>query len=178
MNKDETPAEKFDRLFQFDESAFRLETLPSYKVGEDPDLQAYQAGEPIENMHDKDWCDNLQEWTSEGKTVERVRLIPESGSVYFNFEVEACYPHNVASGEEIYMLKEDEFDEQFSLPKKDVWLLDNETVLKMEYADGGVYQSCYYTDNYLEDITEVKSALIEASTEFTTYLKQRRKSKI
>jgi hypothetical protein len=178
MNDKETPAEKFDRLFSFEESAFRLEALPHYEVDGNPRFQAYCAGDPIENMHAQEWCENIRHWTQKGKSIQRVRLINEDRGAYFNFEVEACYPHNVQSGEEIYMLEESIFNKKFDLTKSDVWLLDESRVLQMEYNDDSKFLDCHVQEEGVDKILSAKRKLLREAVSFKEYLQNRRQRKI
>jgi len=180
MPQNETPAEKFDRLFTFKKEAFRIETLPKYSVGDkDKRFETFLAGKiPNQNELKDAWCESLKQWTENGKDVIRVRVIPESRGAYFNFEVEWGYPPNVESGEDINVIAEDTFIDICGQDTEDIWLLDESKVLQMQYGDDGQFEGVKLTEDGVDTYITYKQQLLEESTDFTDYLKQRRRRKV
>lgn len=94
------------RLFSaFQTEAFRLETLPEYRVPEErEEIERYFAGEslPAHKSH-REWLDALDGWRAAGKRVMRLRVVPHDAGPYLNFEIEWGYLYNALHGEDIYL---------------------------------------------------------------------------
>jgi hypothetical protein len=124
------------KLFQsFRSTAFRLECLPAYAVTEDDEAQAFRQWLKGEQPPEKEreWPKLVASAVAAGKSMQRVRLVPESPSQYLRFQMVWGYPANVAAGEDIRMLDH----EPPGLLKADFWLFDNEVAVVLEYDDQG-----------------------------------------
>ncbi|MFD9890647.1 DUF6879 family protein [Amycolatopsis sp. NPDC059027] len=118
----------------FKRSAWRLETLPAYKVGpEEGGLERFLAtGEAEPPTH---WYEELREHAAAGRTVGRVHTLTPPLSDYLRWEFTA-YPGSVDAGEDVRILDYSRTPNP-GLPDQDFWLFDDEVVVLMHYeADG------------------------------------------
>ncbi|MER7280462.1 DUF6879 family protein [Dactylosporangium sp. NPDC000244] len=137
-------AEFYDRLFNFQRSAFRLEIQPKYHEPEEHEAVAsFAAGDP----HDPTelpglrlWFDRVRDLTERGRTMRRVRVhdTPPTDSQRWERWID---PHNKAAGETIHYLTRSQAEEIGLLKAVgdniDFWLLDDEAVIVMRFdADG------------------------------------------
>lgn len=134
-------ADDFNRLFRyFERTAFRLEVQPVYLVGyEQPSLAAYLAGrpEPLTAVPQyQEWLDRIRETTSQGRRVERVRVMEEPPTDYQRWEAWAGQ-WNVAAGEVIHYMPRSRA-EAVGLPlEADWWLFDSQRLALMRFAPDG-----------------------------------------
>src|SRR5713101_3658429 len=91
-------------LFEvFERYAFRLEARDQYTVGEEEErLKAGRGGRdlPPRTPENDPWLALVARATSEGRTIERVRVVGRPVTRYTRFEF-AVYPENIAAGERI-----------------------------------------------------------------------------
>jgi hypothetical protein len=122
----------------FQRSAFRLETLPEYRVAkEEGELELYLAGKPMPAGSNGDWHRRLREYFASGRYVQRVRVLSPPLSDYIRMEFDWGYVDNVAiGGEDIRILDLSRIPE-LELPDWDFWFFDDEVVLKLIYAEDG-----------------------------------------
>lgn len=128
----------WSRYFRdFTRSAFRLELHPIYTMpGEADELRRFRAGEkPPEGYH-YGWLDTVAAAVRAGKTMRRVRVVPQPLTDYIRYEFEWGFVYNVAAGEDIRVL---DMSSQLGpeLPDHDFWLFDETTVVKLLYAADG-----------------------------------------
>jgi len=132
--------EEFDRAFRsFKRSAFRLETLPRYRVGgEDESIARFLAGEepPPPNEGKRAWTDLIRSNVAASKRMHRVHLIRGPLTDYLRWEIEWGYPPNVEAGEEVGILDVQENDLP-ELGTEDFWLFDDELAVRMAYDPEG-----------------------------------------
>src|SRR5712692_3371864 len=131
--------EEFDQAFRsFKRSAFRLETLPRYRVGgEDESIARFLAGEePPPNERKGAWTDLIRSNMAAGKRMHRVHLIRGPLTDYLRWEIEWGYPPNVEAGEEIGILHVQDSDLP-ELGTEDFWLFDDELAVRMDYDSEG-----------------------------------------
>lgn len=117
-------------------SAFRLETLPEYRVaGEDGLLERFRAGLPMPDGFNSAWHERLRSYRRSGKAVQRVRIVSRPLTDYQRSQFEWGYPGNSEAGEDIRVLDSDD-EVVRELPAQDFWLFDDRTVVLMHYQDG------------------------------------------
>lgn len=118
--------------------AFRLETLPVYKVGpEEEEFQQFLAGDPPPpDSDDTDWIRRLRAYRAAGKHVGRVHVVTPPLTDYLRYEFEWGYEFQVAAGEDVRILDLSRRDDP-GLPDQDFWLFDDETVVLMHYREDG-----------------------------------------
>lgn len=119
-------------------SAFRLETLPVYDMpGEREEFARHLAGEkPPADLHYR-WLDTVAGATKAGKLFQRVHVVTSPLSSYLEYEFAWGYVFNVRAGEDIRILDLAHTPDP-GLPRQDFWLLDDETVVRMDYTTEGV----------------------------------------
>lgn len=134
-------AEDFNHLFRyFADSAVRLEVQPVYTVADERETVAeYLAGEPrpvTEFPFYKTWLDRIRQVTSQGRQVERVRVVDLPPTDYQLWEAWAGQ-YNTAAGERIAYLPRTRAVE-IGLPvDDDWWMFDSEKVAIMRFGSDG-----------------------------------------
>lgn len=128
----------FDTLFDsYTEEAFRLESLPCYKVDEEAEAMKHfrKTGLIYKNLN-ASWIALLEKSRQRKKRVSRLRLLHEPLTLYEEFEL-AAYRRNIEVGEDIRSLPVKEFE---SIPN-DFWLFDMKWICAMDYAEDGSFLS-------------------------------------
>ena len=131
MNTDE-----FGKLFEtFRSSAFRLETLPEYRVSQDVEsLRLFREGQPPpESRRERPWLQTIRNANARGARMQRVRVIRGALTEYQRFQFAWGYPDNLAAGEDIRILDHD----VRGLLSEDYWLFDDALVIRLDYDDEG-----------------------------------------
>lgn len=117
----------------FEKSAFRLEGLPQYRVTEEIDAFKHfeKHGKVPDNIGSK-WAKTVAKNISEGKIMERLRLLSDPLSNYENFEIHAY--SGIKAGENINIAKRDDYDYKY-----DFWFFDKKWITRMNYATDGSF---------------------------------------
>ena len=160
----------------FESEAFRLETLPQYKVAEENDeLQRFLSGElfPTHANH-REWLNALESWTSAGKKIIRVRVLPKIKMPYLRFEIEWAYLYNVKCGEEIFFLEEEDYHRLFDVPLYDWWMFDQKTTVKMIYGTEGDFHGGEYIPDIDLRYREVRDSVLSIAIPLKEYLRRER----
>jgi hypothetical protein len=138
-----SPAE-FRALFEsFTASAFRLETLPEYRVeGETDEYALYLQGKPLSPDGNEAWCRIVSSAARAGKRMSRVHVVPHRLTPYLRYEIEWGYLYNAEAGEDILLLVHDQPAEvSGTWPLDDFWLFDDGTAtcacVRMRYDEVG-----------------------------------------
>lgn len=125
------------RVQSFRREAWRLETLPVYRVpSEDGDIRDFLAGQRIEPLHySSGYTEGLRKIRAEGKSKGRVHIIRRPLTDYLRFEF-MYYDVHARAGDDIRIL--DVTDRANPLEGvQDFWLFDQSEVVLMNYeADG------------------------------------------
>ncbi len=123
----------------FRRSAFRLETLPWYRMPDDAgELERYLSGATLPAGYNTDWHADIQGWAADGKILQRVRVVRPPLTDYERFEFDWAYPGNLAAGEDTRMLDGAKADE-LGLPNWDFWFFDDHLVRKQVYTEDGTF---------------------------------------
>lgn len=128
--------EELGQLFKsFAASAFRLETLPEYRVPQEAEsVAAWRAGKPKPKSHaGRAWFETIRAAKERGARMQRVRLVSSPLTDYQERQFSWGYPENTDAGEEIYILDY----EPDGLLRVDFWLFDDELAVVLEYDDQG-----------------------------------------
>ena len=167
-------------LFEtFQREAFRVESLPEYRIegnGEYAQFQSYLDGglQPDPSIN-AEWYESVSAWRGIGKSIVRVRVIPEHPSPYVDFEIDWFYPHSVSAGEDIFVISEALFRSELSLPLHDFWIFDSSQVGIMEYAPDGSFL-CGANPKYpIQEYLNVQAKLLGLSTPLRLYLSRKRR---
>jgi hypothetical protein len=130
-------------LNNFKQTAFRLETLPEYRVEQEAKWFAewQRAGTVPELTPDNDsWCKLLSEAKSAGRRMQRVRLVTTPLTEYERFEL-ATFRDSVAAGEEIRICHRESWKRIEAADNlDDFWLFDDETTIMLKYDAEGRFQ--------------------------------------
>lgn len=167
----------------FNYSACRIETLPIYKIiGDEWDrYQLFINGEIREKYNSSGWSNMLSNYKEIGKSVERIRVIPEELNSYLRFEIEACYVQNMIAGEKIKMIDKSKYDKLVtSITKGDYWIFDNDKVLYMEYDEDGAFlkSNLIKDDKVRKECIKFYNVLNEKTYEINEVLKKIRNTTI
>jgi hypothetical protein len=123
-------------LENFKETAFRLETLPTYDSPREAEmLAAFRRGDAVRLPDDFPWLRMVKSHCSSGKTMQRVRLVQQPLSDYIRFEM-SLYPQCVEAGEEIRIF---EGNDSILGSPGDFWLFDQETCFVLHYDQHGAF---------------------------------------
>lgn len=143
-------SEELGRVFTtFKQSAFRLETLQSYaEPSESSPFNQYERGELPDPSFMADWCQLASQHTASGRAIRRVHIVDLPLSNYMKFEIEHCYKHSEAAGEEIRLLERSKLSgEILKFTREDFWLFDGSTVMVNDYdANNTFYQARMSSD--------------------------------
>lgn len=143
--KKQTPApydlrtqEEWDALFtDFKHSARRLETQTHYDVSyEREHFDRFLAGEESDWEWMKPWTDLMRGHADQGKTVARVRVVPEQLTDYLRWELDLTRCNIQEGGEDIRYLDRATAD-RVGLPSRDFWLFDSHTVVVLHFNEVG-----------------------------------------
>jgi hypothetical protein len=122
----------------FQRSAFRLETLPEYRVAKEEGLlERYLAGEPMPAGYNERWHRRLRSYFASGRYVQRVRVLTPPLTDYIRRQFDWGYVGNVSYGGEDIRILDLSRTPDPGLPDWDFWLFDDEIVLKQIYAEDG-----------------------------------------
>src|ERR1700744_4059786 len=128
--------EEFGRSFtDFESSATRIETLPSYDAPDEREEFAhYLTGAPLPPDRNAEWADNIRRCVAAGKYMGRVHIIDHVLNPYLQFEIDWYYAINGAAGEDIRFVFTEDVP---ALVYTDTWLFDDKTVLDLSYSKEG-----------------------------------------
>ncbi|MGH3941065.1 MAG: DUF6879 family protein [Pseudonocardiaceae bacterium] len=123
----------------FQRSAFRLETLPEYRVAKEVGLlERYLAGEPMPVGYNEGWHLRLRDYFANGRYVQRVRVLMPPLTDYIRKQFDWGYVGNVSHGGEDIRILDLLRTPDLGLPDWDFWFFDDEIVLKQVYAEDGI----------------------------------------
>ena len=116
--------------------AFHLEVQDTYHT---PDEQGpfnmFLSGQRDDLEWHRPWLQLVQNVTSRGKAVHRVRVVSVPHVDYTRWGL-AIAPHNIAAGEDIRWLPRNA-DGASDLPADDFWLLDDDRVMFTIFEPSG-----------------------------------------
>lgn len=112
------------RFREFQSEAWRLETLPVYKVPQEEDgIRAYLAGERIDpHTYSNSYTDDLKRVRREGKCKGRVHIVARPLSMYLRYEF-TCYQPHAWAGDEIRIMDVTDGDNPL-IGVQDFWMFD------------------------------------------------------
>ncbi|WP_039795793.1 DUF6879 family protein [Nocardia araoensis] len=141
------PDEGFpDLLRTCKREAFHLEVLDTYaEPNEHEPFRRFLADEPDDYAWFQPWAELVEETTSRGVAVTRVRIITEPHTDYTRFAL-AVAELNARAGEDIRYLPRHAAGE---VPPDDYWLLDDETVVFSAFGESGGWSGAVTTDPHI-----------------------------
>ncbi len=121
----------------YQREAFRLETLPAYKVdSERPEYECFLATGKLSIPDDDPWLVRVRLFRRTGRWIGRVHVISRPLTDYLRYEF-AVYRYTVAAGEDVRIL--DLTDQPNpGLPTEDFWIFDDTAVVRMDYDPEGI----------------------------------------
>ncbi|MBF6076136.1 hypothetical protein IU498_16060 [Nocardia beijingensis] len=165
------PDEGFpDLLRTCKREAFHLEVLDSYaEPNEHEPFRRFLADEPDDYAWFQPWAELVEETTSRGVAVTRVRIVTEPHSDYTRFAL-AVAALNVRAGEDIRYLPRHHAGE---VPSDDYWLLDDETVVFSAFGESGGWSGAATTDPHIAAYCRgLRARFWPLATPFPEYVKR------
>jgi hypothetical protein len=130
-------------LAAFERTAFRLELQPSYAVDFERDqFEQFLAGHPEPPPTSeafRAWFEQIKQQVSEGKRVERVRIVDDPPTDYQQW-TRYVDRWNIAAGEAIHYLRRSRAHQVQLLPaagEDDWWLFDEKRLVTMVFDKEG-----------------------------------------
>ncbi|MFC8798068.1 DUF6879 family protein [Promicromonospora sp. NPDC057138] len=126
-----------DLFDQFQDEAFRLETLDDYSQSGSVDAyRLFLDGKNKPADYNADWLDEVRGHTGAGRRMYRVHVLRRPLTPYLRFELGWGYITNATAGEEFFIL--DVTEQPNPLPDHvgDFWLFDSTTSARFNYSDG------------------------------------------
>jgi hypothetical protein len=175
--------EEFKKIFgKFKSSAFRLETLQAYaETSESGPFHQYQRGSPPDAAFLNDWCQMVRNHITSGKAMRRIHVVDVPLSEYMKFEIECCYIHTGAAGEDIRLIDRSKLSsEHLKLITEDFWFFDSSTVMVNEYDERGtIAQARITTDPVIvAKYADIEGQLWPLSTPFSDFYREHEKRNI
>lgn len=161
-------AAKFEN---FQSEAWRLETLPEYRVPqEEEEIRQFLAGERIDpHAYSNEYTDDLKRVRAEGKSKGRVHIVTRPLSDYLRYEFMYYQPH-VWAGEDIRIM--DVTDRENPLAGvQDFWMFDKSEVVLMHYAADGTQTSREVHEGDASPFIEYQRIALAESVPFEEYVK-------
>ncbi|MEO3752308.1 DUF6879 family protein [Streptomyces sp. B6B3] len=155
--------EEWPRFFDsFKRAAWRLETLPVYRMpGEQDDLARFRATGKVEVPEDSAWRRRIRHFCATGRTIGRVHVVTRPLTDYLRWEF-AFQAHSVRAGEEIRVLDLTDRANP-GLPGQDFWMLDDQ-IVEMRYDSEGHQIGRFLLDDPdLDQYREWKRIAVEHS---------------
>ncbi|MEU4383651.1 DUF6879 family protein [Promicromonospora sp. NPDC023805] len=159
------------KFLDFRSEAWRLETLPEYRVSqEDDEMRAFLAGERIDpHAYSNEYTDDLKRVRAEGKSKGRVHVVTRPLSAYLRYEFMYYRPHAWA-GEDIRIM--DVTDRENPLAgAQDFWMFDRSEVVLMHYESDGTQIGREMFEGDVSPFLEYQRIALAESVPFEEYVK-------
>lgn len=153
-------------------SAFRLETLPQYRVPQEAEeLAQWRNGvrTPLGTPGTSPWLARIRSGVDSGYHWSRARVLDYPLAEYSEFELYG-YQANYAAGEEITVVNRAWSAELFGLVE-DFWLIDDEIVVRMVYDERGHFVRPEVGVD-LPSYLEIKSIVLGHGIDLMDYLRE------
>lgn len=133
--------EDFSNQFDnFKSTAFRLQVLPVYSVAEIADDYArFRLGAPFPDRTQDPWIQTIAEYSSAGKHLINVHLIPESLTDYLRYAIDWWYVYWDQAGANVRFLLNDPMTAQAVKDAGDFWMFDDTIAFRMVYDGEGEF---------------------------------------
>ncbi|MEX3103412.1 MULTISPECIES: DUF6879 family protein [unclassified Streptomyces] len=159
------------RFESFQREAWRLETLPEYRVPQEAEeIEAFLAGERIDpHAYSNEYTDDLKRLRREGKSKGRVHIVSRPLSDYLRYEFMYYRPHMWA-GEDIRIM--DVTGRPNPLEGvQDFWMFDQTEVVLMHYQADGTQISREVFEGDVSPFLEYQHIALTESVSFEEYVK-------
>lgn len=156
----------------FRHEAWRLETLPEYRVPqESEEFRKFLNGERFTGPQEDDWTRLIRQHAENGRSMGRVHILTRPLSDYLRFEFHRYYVHSVNAGEDIRIL--DVTGRDNPLPDTgDFWMFDRSTVVLMNYEPDGTQINRELFEGDPAPYVECQRIAVSESVPFAEYVKQ------
>ena len=163
---------EFSRLFdQFEHTAYRLETLQTYREPTEAEpLEAFLDGrQPQVHPGKRSWMAFVREARARGRIMQRVHAVVEPLSDYLRFEIGWSYELNVEAGEDVRILPAPWPED---LPQADYWLFDSRVLVRMVYDPSGQMTAAQLISNPAEVVNACywRDAALHSALPYPEYL--------
>lgn len=155
----------------FKRMAFRLETRDFYAVFEEANAyRNFLAGEPYDLHWHQSWLAGIQDITTSGRQMQRVRLVSEPPTDYQRFEL-AVTPSNVEAGEDIRVLPRS-IASGIELPDYDFWLFDDTRLGIMHFDHDGLFHGVEMIEEptAVADHRQARQQALERAVPYAEYI--------
>ncbi|WP_411079029.1 DUF6879 family protein [Streptomyces sp. cmx-18-6] len=159
------------RFESFRREAWRLETLPEYRVPQEAEeIAAFLAGERLDpHAYSNEYTDDLKRVRREGKRKGRVHIVTRPLSDYLRYEFMYYQPH-VWAGEDIRIM--DVTDRLNPLAGvQDFWMFDGSEVVLMNYEQDGTQVNREVFEGDVSLYVEYQRIALAGSVPFEEYVK-------
>ncbi|WP_256103820.1 DUF6879 family protein [Streptomyces sp. ODS05-4] len=160
------------RFQTFRSEAWRLETLPEYRVPQEVDeIVAFRSGERIDSRsYSSRYTDELKRQRREGKSKGRVHVLARPLSDYLHFEF-MYYGVHAAAGDQIRIM--DVTDRPNPLAEvQDFWMFDRAEVVLMHYEPDGKQISREVLEGDVARFREYQQIALDESVPFEEYVRE------
>lgn len=132
--------DEYAAMFRECSDAFRIEAQPSYLTSpaEGEALAGFLAGNPQPPSAFpvwQSWLDQVREWTEQGKTIARVRIIDYPPTDYQRWSIWCTRWHRDAGEDIRYMSGERAHDH--GIPRVDWQMFDHERLVFLDFTPAG-----------------------------------------
>ncbi|MFE3737694.1 DUF6879 family protein [Streptomyces sp. NPDC059134] len=159
------------RFRNFRTEAWRLETLPAYKVPQEAEeIRSFLAGERIDpHTYSNEYTEDLKRVRREGKAKGRVHIVTRPLSTYLRYEFMYYRPH-ARAGEDIRIM--DVTDRVNPLADcQDFWMFDRTEVVLMNYEPDGTQISRKVHEGDATPFVDYQRIALTESVPFEEYVK-------
>ena len=158
----------FASLFDdFKVSAFRFESLPAYDVPEESDaLAAFENQEVVPSDWAEEWLGYVRQMTANGRSMCRVRVVPDPLTSYYRFE-SLMYPSSIEAGEAVLTVPASQVPVVAS-EVPDFWFFDDKIVGVMRYNKDGAFLGGDVVDDPIDvdKFAKIEKALLMVAEPF------------
>ena len=151
----------FEDVFRtFADSVFHLEVEDSYHTPDESEpFQKFLGGKPDDFAWHRPWLDLVQEATSGGRRVERIRIVSIPHVDYTRWGLSVA-PLNIEAGEDIRWLPRNRL-EGLDVTSDDFWLVDRVRVVFTVFTPDGTFSGGAETKDptIVERCNRVRDAL-------------------
>ncbi|GAA4692417.1 DUF6879 family protein [Streptomyces youssoufiensis] len=160
-----------EKFRDFRSEAWRLETLPAYKVPQAEErLRSYLAGERIDpHTYASEYTEDLKRVRRQGKSKGRVHIVSRPLSTYLEYEFMYYRPHAWA-GEDIRIMDVTDRDNPLA-GVQDFWMFDSSEVVLMHYEADGTQISREVYEGDVTPFLEYQRVALAESVPFEEYVK-------
>ncbi|MCK8677097.1 DUF6879 family protein [Streptomyces lichenis] len=159
------------RFETFRREAWRLETLPAYRVPQEAEeIAEFLAGERIDpRTYSNEYTEDLKRVRREGKSKGRVHVVTRPLSDYLRFEFMYYQPH-AAAGEDIRVMDVTNRPNPLA-GVQDFWMFDRSEVVLMNYEADGTQINREVFEGDITRFHEYQRIALAESVPFEEYVK-------